>query len=143
MDNYQIKIVKESFALIAKIPAEMVGELFYNKLFEIAPEVMPMFGKANMPEQSRKLISMLAFIINRLEKLDTIIEEVAKLAKMHLKYGVKPYHYQPVGEALLWTLEEGLGKNWNSELSSAWSLCYATLSGAMIAACEEGVEVEK
>jgi hemoglobin-like flavoprotein len=142
MDNNQIKIVKESFALVAKIPAETVGELFYNRLFEIAPEVKSMFGNANMEEQSRKLIGMLAYVINKLEKLDAIIEEVGKLAKRHINYGVKPSHYKPVGEALLWTLEKGLSTNWNNELSSAWTLCYGTLSGAMIAACEEIVEVE-
>lgn len=137
MNDYQIKIVKESFALVAKIPAETVGELFYNRLFEIAPEVKPMFGNTEMPEQSRKLITMLAYVINKLDSLETIIDEVAKLAKRHVKYGVEPTHYQPVGAALLWTLEKGLGAHWNEELASAWTLCYITLSGAMIAACEE------
>jgi hemoglobin-like flavoprotein len=137
MNDNQIKIVKESFALVAKIPAETVGELFYNRLFEIAPEVKPMFGNSDMTEQSRKLIGMLAYVINKLDSLEAIIDEVAKLAKRHVKYGVQPAHYQPVGAALLWTLEKGLGTNWNGELASAWTLCYVTLSGAMIAACEE------
>jgi hemoglobin-like flavoprotein len=141
MNIHQIKIVKESFALVGKIPVETVGELFYNRLFEIAPEVKPMFGNANMADQSRKLISMLAYIINKLDTLDAIIEEVAKLAKRHIKYGVEPKHYQPVGAALLWTLEKGLGTNWNTELAEAWTLCYGTLSGAMITACEETSEV--
>jgi hemoglobin-like flavoprotein len=59
------------------------------------------------------------------------------LAQRHVKYGVEPKHYEPVGAALLWTLEKGLGTNWNEEVKEAWTLCYVTLSGAMIAACEE------
>jgi hemoglobin-like flavoprotein len=65
------------------------------------------------------------------------MEEVTKLAKRHVKYGVTPQQYQPVGAALLWTLEKGLGTNWNEELAEAWTLCYTTLSEAMIEACEE------
>lgn len=137
MNDRQIKIIKESFELVSKIPAETVGNLFYNRLFEIAPEVKPMFGNTEMAEQSRNLIAMLGYIINKLDNLDSIIDEVAKLAKRHVKYGVEPKHYQPVGLALHFTLEKGLGTIWNAELASAWSLCYSTLSGAMIAACEE------
>ncbi len=139
MNNYQIKIVKESFVLVAKIPTETVGGLFYNRLFEIAPAVKPMFGKTNMPDQLRKLLSMLAYVINKLDSLDSIIDEVANLARRHLKYGVKPSHYEPVGAALLWTLEKGLGTNWNPELAEAWTTCYLILSSAMIDACEEVV----
>ncbi len=139
MNNNQISLVKNSFALVAKIPAETVGELFYNHLFEIAPEVRPMF-RNDMPEQSRKLISMLSFVISKLDNLESIIEEVGKLAKRHIKYGVDAKHYQPVGAALLWTLEQGLGSNWNEEVKTSWTLCYVTLSNAMIEACEE-VEV--
>jgi hemoglobin-like flavoprotein len=139
MNTKQIVLVQDSFALVAKIPAETVGELFYNQLFEISPEVRQLFSKTAMPEQSRKLISMLGYIVGKLDKLESIIEEVARLAQRHVKYGVTPQQYQPVGEALLWTLEKGLGTNWNEELSEAWTLCYITLSGAMIEACEEVV----
>ena len=137
MNTNQINLVKDSFALVAKIPAETVGELFYNRLFEIAPEVNPMFARTSMPEQSRKLISMLSYVIGKLDNLGSIIDEVAKLAQRHVKYGVEPKHYEPVGAALLWTLEKGLGTNWNEEVKEAWTVCYVTLSGAMIEACQE------
>jgi hypothetical protein len=34
--------------------------------------------------------------------------------------------------ALLWTLEQGLGPNWNEETKAAWIACYTILSSAMI-----------
>ncbi len=131
MKTNQISLVKESFVLVAKIPAETVGSLFYNRLFEIAPEVRPMFRNADIPEQSRKLISMLSYIISKLDKLDTILDDVARLSQRHIKYGVQDYHYEKVGEALLWTLEQGLGKNWTEEAKEAWIACYTLLAGAM------------
>jgi len=45
----QKTLVQESFAAIAPI-ADDVAALFYHRLFEIAPELQPMF-KGNMPNQ--------------------------------------------------------------------------------------------
>ena len=52
--------------------------------------------------------------------------------KRHVDYGVEPEHYAVVGDALLWTLEKGLGPKWTPELGAAWTDAYATLSGFII-----------
>lgn len=141
MTTKQVLLVKTSWAMVSEIDVETVGSLFYNRLFEIAPEVKPMFSNTTIAEQSRKLLSMLAYVISKLHKLDDIIEEVKKLAIRHVKYGVEESHYNAVANALLWTLEKGLGEYWNEELCEAWTLCYLTLSSAMINAGKEELEV--
>ncbi|MES2649116.1 MAG: globin family protein [Bacteroidota bacterium] len=132
MTAHDINLVQKSWATVATIDMETVGGLFYNRLFEIAPEVKPMFSRSSMAEQSRKLLSMLSYVMAKLDKLDDILDEVAKLAKRHVHYGVKESHYAAVGAALLWTLEKGLGELWNEELKAAWIKTYTVLSGAMI-----------
>jgi hemoglobin-like flavoprotein len=136
MTTKNINLVKNSWALVAAIDMETVGALFYNRLFEIAPDVKPMFSKTLMPEQSKKLLTMLSYVIAKLDKLENIIDEVAKLAQRHQGYGVKAEHYIAVGTALLWTLEQGLGTHWNEELKEAWTEVYTLLSEAMINAGE-------
>ena len=138
MNTKNIELVKNSWALVAAMDMETVGGLFYNRLFEITPEVKPMFSKTAMPEQSKKLLTMLSYVIAKLDKLDDIIDEVAKLAQRHNGYGVKAEHYTAVGTALLWTLEQGLGTHWNNELKVAWTEVYIVLSEAMIN-CSEAV----
>ena len=133
MTTRQIQLVKNTWGIVASLDPVVVGNLFYNRLFEIAPEVKPMF-RAPVEEQSKKLISMIAYVIHKLDKLDDIINEVAKLAKRHVTYGVEPAHYLIVGSALIWTLEQGLGEHWNEEAREAWVKCYTTLSNAMIEA---------
>jgi nitric oxide dioxygenase len=133
MNKHQIELVKNSWAQVAALDAEVVGGLFYNRLFEIAPQIKPMF-RSPLPEQSRKLLSMLAYVINKLDKLEDILDEVSKLAQRHVQYGVKEEHYGIVAAALLWTLEQGLGDGWTEPVQEAWILCYTTLSGAMIQA---------
>jgi hemoglobin-like flavoprotein len=67
-------------------------------------------------------MATLAVVVNGLSNLDATLPAASALAKRHVAYGVKPAHYAPVGEALLWTLERGLGANWTEELAAAWGL---------------------
>ena len=54
------------------------------------------------------------------------------LAKRHVSYGAQPAHYPVVGEALLWTLQRGLGDAWTDDVAAAWTAAYTTLSNFMI-----------
>lgn len=129
MTPQQIKLVQDSFAKVAPI-SEQAAALFYGRLFEITPEVKPLF-KGDMKEQGRKLMATLAVVVNGLADLDAILPAASALVRRHVAYGVKPSH-SPVGEALLWTLERGLGAAWTRELALAWTAAYTTLSQFMI-----------
>ncbi|TJW09389.1 MAG: hemin receptor [Mesorhizobium sp.] len=131
MTPSQIDLVQSSFVKVAPI-AETAASLFYERLFEIAPEVKPLFNR-DMKEQGRKLMATLGLVINGLKNLDAILPAAKSLAAKHVSYGVRAEHYQPVGDALIWTLEKGLGSAFTSEVRDAWLAAYATLSGAMIA----------
>lgn len=127
----QIALVQQSFSKVAPISEQAAG-LFYGRLFEIAPEVKPLFAKADIREQGKKLMGTLAVVVGGLTDLAAILPAASRLAKLHVQYGVKPDHYAPVGAALLWTLEQGLGDGWTPELKDAWTAAYTTLSGYMI-----------
>ena len=126
----QVKLVQDSFAKVAPIAAT-AAELFYGRLFEIAPQVRAMFPD-DMTEQRKKLMATLAIVVNGLNNLDTILPAASALAKRHVGYGAQAGHYPVVGEALLWTLEQGLGPAWTPQVAAAWTAAYTTLSGFMI-----------
>jgi len=130
MTPQQIEMVQQSFAKVVPI-ADQAAVLFYDRLFEIAPDVKPMFH-GDMAEQRRKLMSVLGVVVTGLSRLETVLPAASALAKKHVTYGVKDEHYPIVGSALLWTLEKGLGEAWNPELADAWTTAYGTLSGYMI-----------
>lgn len=127
----QVKTIQHSFAKVAPI-SEQAAALFYGRLFEIDPSVRPLF-RGDIKEQGRKLMATLAVVVNGLTDLDAILPAASALAKCHVAYGVKPAHYAPVGAALLWTLERGLGPQWTPDLAAAWSAAYGVLSDFMIA----------
>ena len=126
----QVKLVQESFAKVAPI-SDQAAVMFYDRLFEIAPQVKGMFP-TDMSEQRRKLIATLAIVVNGLSNLEMILPAASSLATRHVAYGAKAEHYPVVGEALLWTLEKGLGEAWTPELATAWTDAYGVLSGYMI-----------
>ncbi|MDE5456489.1 hemin receptor [Bradyrhizobium sp. CSA112] len=130
MNSTQVRLVQESFAKVVPI-SEQAALLFYDRLFEIAPVVKAMFP-ADMTEQRKKLMMMLAAVVNGLGNLESILPAASALAKRHVGYGAKAEHYPVVGAALLWTLEKGLGAAWTNEVADAWTAAYGTLSGYMI-----------
>lgn len=130
MTTRQIQLVKESWGYVI-VKSDEAGQLFYSRLFEVAPDVQHMF-KADMKEQARKLMSMVTLIVSKLDKLDTIIAEIKSLSTRHNKYGAKREHYAAVGESLIWTLKQGLGNRWNKETEEAWLAVYKVLADAMI-----------
>jgi hemoglobin-like flavoprotein len=126
----QVTLIQQSFAKVAPI-SEQAAALFYGRLFEIAPQVKPLF-RGDMKGQGVKLMATLAVVVNGLTNLETILPAASALAKKHVAYGVEAEHYAPVGAALLWTLERGLGADWTPDLAAAWTAAYTTLSGYMI-----------
>ena len=122
--------MQESFAKVAPI-SETAAVLFYDRLFEIAPSVKVMFP-ADMAEQRRKLMAMLAAVVKGLGNLESVLPAASALATRHVSYGAKAEHYPVVGAALLWTLEKGLGDGWTPDVAAAWTSAYGKLSGYMI-----------
>lgn len=135
MEKNTVNLVQTSFKKLLPV-ADQVGEAFYARLFEAYPAVRPMFAQDIGP-QSKKLVQMLALVVNGLDKLDAILPAVQQLARRHNDYGVVDAHYDAVGDTLLWTLRHGLGSDFTPEVEAAWTDAYSTLSSAMIAAAKE------
>lgn len=135
MTPHQIKLVQTSFAQVAPIAAT-AADLFYGRLFEIAPEVRAMFPD-DLSGQKKKLMAMLGTVVAGLSHVDTLQPAVRALGKRHAGYGVSAEQYAPVGAALLWTLEKGLAAAFTAEVEEAWSSAYTMLAGAMIDAARE------
>ena len=132
MTPEKIELVQTTWAKVAPNAAQ-VAVLFYDRLFEIAPEVKPLF-KSDMQEQGKKLMQMLATAVNGLKDLEAIVPAVQSLGARHEAYGVKAEHYDSVAAALLYTLGKGLGDDFTPEVEAAWTETYGILAGVMIEA---------
>ena len=125
----QISLVKNSWKQVVPI-ADQAAVLFYGKLFELDPSLKPMF-KGDMTAQGQKLTRMISIAVEGLDNLDDIVPAIQDLGVKHLEYGVKNCQYDTVGESLLWTLGQGLGDAFTTEVMSAWTDVYDLLASTM------------
>ena len=127
LTDREMQLVTESFTKVAPV-ADTAASLFYNRLFEIMPETKALFRDTDMTEQGRKLMQTLATAVGSLGRMDMIEPALVSLGKRHVAYGVRKEHYAVVGQALLWTLEQALGDEFNDEMKTAWTKVYTALA---------------
>jgi hemoglobin-like flavoprotein len=129
MTEKQISLIEKSWDHVI-LNTEEAGMVFYNKLFELNPELRSLFS-ADVRVQAHKLISMITFVVGKIRTLEDVVKDVKQLGQRHRKYKVEDHHYDAVANALLITLETALGNEWNIEVKEAWIQVYTILSGVM------------
>src|SRR5262245_30664616 len=129
MNTTQKTLVQTSFAQVRPI-ADEAAALFYSRLFELNPALQPLF-KGDMEEQGRKLMDMLTLAVKGLDRPEALLPVLATLGRRHAGYGVKKQDFETVGEALLWTLEQGLGPGFTPEVREAWTDLYRFVADTM------------
>lgn len=135
------KAVRQSFRLVVPI-ADTAADLFYKRLFELKPDYRRLFAD-DIGSQKRKLLRMLAFIVRSLDYKDTewrddvppeqdLMLVVLALGRRHSDlYRIPSESYAVVGEALLWTLDYGLGEAFTQDVRAAWTRLYNLLAQTM------------
>ena len=129
MTPKQVELVQTSWEKCVPI-ADQAAALFYGRLFELDPNLKPMF-KSDIKEQGKKLMTMITVAVRGLNDLGKLVPAVEDLGRRHVGYGVKDEHYTTVGSALLWTLEQGLGSAFTPEVKEAWTTTYTVLANTM------------
>lgn len=130
----EIVLVQDSFSKIVPV-SEKAAETFYNRLFELDPSLKELFT-TDLKEQGKKLMQMLASAVNGLRTPDKIIPAVIELGKRHKGYDVSLESYKIVEDALIYTLELGLGAAFTKDTEDAWRKVYKFLSETMIKASD-------
>ena len=105
-----------------------------HTLVEPAPEVSVVIPVCN---EQDNVLPLAREIHAALDRLESVVPAVQQLGVRHVGYGVKDEHYDTVGAALLWTLEQGLGDGFTSEVKDAWATVYGVLAGTMKSAAAE------
>jgi hemoglobin-like flavoprotein len=134
-------LIRRTWRLVVPI-AETAADLFYKRLFELKPDYRKLFPE-NMGAQKRKLLQMLSFVVRSLDYPDSAwrttvpLEEdlmyvVLALGRRHRDlYRIPAESYAAVGEALIWTLDYGLGEAFTAEVRAAWLHTYELLATTM------------
>ncbi len=125
----QERVIRDSFAELRDV-AGALANLFYGRLFAVAPELRPMF-KGDIREQGLKLMAMLDSCVDSVGRLEEIRPQLRELGRRHVEYGTKSEHYPVVAKALLWSLAQALEHRFDRETKEAWTQLILGIAGEM------------
>lgn len=140
--DHQKSLIVSSWRLVVPI-ADTAADLFYKRLFELQPQYQNYFT-SDLDRQKKKLVLMLDFIVksldwaqnqwqNDVDPEDDLFLVVLALGRRHSAlYNIPDQSYSVVGEALIWTLDYGLGEAFTEEVKGAWLEIYTLLARIML-----------
>jgi hemoglobin-like flavoprotein len=105
-------LVQSSFQAVLSQPSSKGGltDIFYERFFELSPEVKKYFEDADMFVLGKALAGIIVVMVKGLDDLDSLVPKLIALGKRHAIYGVEERHYTQVGPSLLYAMEKVLGK---------------------------------
>ena len=119
LTTIQKRRILESFRRVE--PAlELVGQLFYLRLFRIDPSSRARFdGPAGAP--ARKFAAAIKLAMLSLKHDDGLGSVLKLLGARHRQLGIRSHHYRSMTRALMWTLEQSLEESFTRETKDAWN----------------------
>lgn len=106
------------------------ADIFYSKLFALDPSIQFLFA-GDLDQQKRRLMAMFHVAVRGLDKLDDMLPALVDLGKRHAGYKVRPEHYDTMGKALLFMVQQELGDECTEEILMAFGEAYGRWSSAM------------
>jgi hemoglobin-like flavoprotein len=134
-----VATLEKSFDLVAPQGDELM-RTFYDKLFEAAPSVRPLFADVDMERQRQALLNMLLVLRESLRDLDDIVPDLEELGARHVEYGAQAAHYPVVGEVLIGAMAQVAGDAWKPEYTSAWQGAYQVVQDVMLSGADARAE---
>ncbi|WP_332700282.1 globin domain-containing protein [Bosea sp. (in: a-proteobacteria)] len=138
MTPQDVELIRSSFAQLHRRKAE-TAQLFYGRLFAIAPATRPLF-KGDIKAQGAKLMETLMVALATLSDPAGLTILLERLGSRHRGYGVRPEHYDAVRAALLWTVEQTLGPSFTADIRIAWTALYDQMAAIMLGAAARADE---
>jgi hemoglobin-like flavoprotein len=124
-----LALVRKSFASAQSV-LHVVPELFYERLFYLAPSLRQLFPQ-DMREARRRFVPMLGSVIDSLEHPGVLLTLLQHLGRRLAGRGVTGLHYQIVGDTLIWTLTRVLPSGFTPEVEASWRAVYRQLVEAL------------
>jgi len=137
--------VLESWERVKRMPSydEKLGVALFTRLFEVAPdggwEIMP-WTKADFDAKDAKFLKFAKSFVRMLDMaidmlgpdLEIVEEQMYELGVSHGKYGVLPMHFEHMGKALDFVLQDMLQDLYKPSTKKAWTSVYRFITTTMI-----------
>jgi hemoglobin-like flavoprotein len=129
--DLDITALETSFDHVASRGDEFM-DVFYTRLFTVAPGVKPLFAGTDLKRQKGMLLAALVLLRRSLRDLDSLAPKLRDLGARHVRYGALPEHYPVVGQVLIGSMAQIAGAAWTEEYEAAWTQAFALVASVMI-----------
>jgi nitric oxide dioxygenase len=129
--SLNVELLQGSFEQV-KPAATQLTSRFYELIFTDYPDLKPLFAHTDMPKQRQMLLQSLVLVIENLREPEVLSSSLKGLGTRHVKYGVLPAHYPPIGQCLIKALQETAGTAWTPEMQQAWIEAYGAVTALML-----------
>eukprot|EP00980_Cylindrotheca_fusiformis_P016406 scaffold4891_cov140-Cylindrotheca_fusiformis.AAC.3 len=140
--------VTASWDALKRVPnyKERAGLLLFKKFFNFEPRALAVYNFAkdakvddhffkttNMIIHAKRYITALDGAVGMLgPNIEMLTEILTEMGQRHVKYGVLPAYYPPMGRALLEMMEEILGaEEFTPDIKESWRECYQIMAHDM------------
>ena len=123
-----IQSIRHTWKYFKNIDPGIFGDAFFTKLFTDNPLLKVEFnGDMSVYYQNLfDFLNMAVARIDRRESLDSAIEDMANRQQTNYLLDL---HVSTLENALVWTLQKGMGPEWSDEMENAWKLYFHLLIG--------------
>ncbi|GAB3496501.1 hypothetical protein GCM10027341_15390 [Spirosoma knui] len=126
MTDEQIHIVQRTWRLLRPIDPILLSSVFLARLQMEAP-AWKLIAQGQPQAEAATLILEFSRIIARLDQPRSINSSLVALVTHYLPDALTPQQVLALGRTMLWTIEQGLGSDWNQSVEQAWRQCYIDL----------------
>ncbi len=130
LSSQDLDRLRESYGEIARDP-KTAGLLFYDHLFRIAPDTRDLF-LTDIEDMAPRIMNTLGLMVAHIQSGEGLEDMLTDLSLRHVAYGVKPAHYNAVGEAIMAMLKDVIGAGFDAEIEAIWLTTYRAVSERMI-----------
>lgn len=136
MTPKQKMLLQLSFTQLSSA-ADEVAERFHRRLLRLDPALR----RADLKAEGRKLFQLIGLAVRHFDDPEEVSEAARSLGRGYASQGLGDEHFDTMGEALMWTLEQSLGEGeLGREERAAWVNTYRTLTGWMKEGAQEVAE---
>ncbi|DBA05402.1 TPA: hypothetical protein N0F65_007564 [Lagenidium giganteum] len=105
---------------------EVLIDHLYIYLVTHAPKLVHVFRSS--AEVQRRVLEHITTGMSSILKFSNDIDKMMIVTIKHLRFGVRPEYYEPLGKALLHALREVSGHYWSPQVEHAWRQLYGHCS---------------
>ncbi|XP_031553222.1 neuroglobin-like isoform X2 [Actinia tenebrosa] len=137
LDPASIKLIRESWSEVEKGDLQETGLVVFRRLFEIAPYLRDLFPFGYNPDgkdlkaHALGVMSTVGVAVRGLDDLESLKPKLVELGALHKGFEITDKEFKHVGEAIIWTLDKGLGDQFTPEVKAAWVEAYGLITTTM------------